>query len=385
MTTTRTIRSLGVERAGQAYFFSYEEGPPPPDHFRIETLYTGISAGTELTFLHGTNPYLSARWDAEMGIFRHDEAALHYPIPFLGYMEVGRVVESRTPMVQEGDLVAMTYGHKSGHTANPLEEFYVKLPDHLDPLLGIYVAQMGPICANGLLHAAADLVGRDVRHLSDGVRGRNVVVFGAGVVGLLTGLFALHCQAAEVVVVNNSSSRLKAAQGLGLPCINEQEIEPWRYCKERWHHGPQDRGADLVFQCKAFDKSLQEALRCLRPQGTVIDMAFYQGGAPSLYLGHEFHHSGLTIRSAQIGHVPVGLERLWSRHRLADETLQLLNVYGDEVVNHLITHIVRFEDGPAFLTKMATHYQPEILQAVLALPSSSPTPQVTELHKENYA
>ena len=50
-------------------------------------------------------------------------------------------------------------------------------------VLGIYAAHMGPICANGLLHAAADLCGTDVRDLGDGVRGRRVAVIGGGVVG----------------------------------------------------------------------------------------------------------------------------------------------------------------------------------------------------------
>ena len=50
---------------------------------------------------------------------------------------------------------------------------------------------MGRSCANGLLHAEADQVGQDVRSLGDGVRGRNVLVIGAGVVGQLTGLLAL--------------------------------------------------------------------------------------------------------------------------------------------------------------------------------------------------
>src|SRR5829696_7219188 len=154
-----TIRSLGVERPGRMFFFEYEEGPPQQGQFRLKTLFTGFSAGTELTFVKGSNPYLSARWDDRYGVFVPGEASARYPVPFIGYMEVGRVLESRTPAVREGDLVAMAYGHKTGHTADAAQEFFLPLPSGLDPLLGIYVAQMGPICANGLLHAAAELVG----------------------------------------------------------------------------------------------------------------------------------------------------------------------------------------------------------------------------------
>ncbi|MCE7986158.1 MAG: hypothetical protein DYG89_33695 [Caldilinea sp. CFX5] len=366
--STRMIRSLGVEDKGRAYFFSYEEGPPPANHFRLDTLYTGISTGTELTFFHGTNPYLHARWDEEFGLFHQGEPSAHYPIPFMGYMEVGRVTESRAQAIKEGELVAMAYGHKSGHTADALHEFYIPLPHDLDPILGIYVAQMGPICANGILHAAAEMVGYDVRNLGDGVRGRNVLVLGAGVVGQLTALFARHCGAANVVLTNRTPQRLAAAEAMGTNTLNETEIEPWRYCKEQWHHGRNDRGADLVFQCRAEPASLQMALRCLRPQGAVIDLAFYQGGAEAVRLGEEFHHNGLTIRCAQIGRVPRGLGHLWNRQRLAIETIDLLRTFTLEICDHLITDIVPYDNGPAFMTRMAQSYQPQVLQAVLALP-----------------
>ncbi len=366
MSTSKTIRSLGVKEQGQAYFFRYEEETPPAGHFRVETLYSGISSGTETTFLHGTNPYLHARWDEEYGLFQPDEPSMHYPLPFLGYMEVGRVTESRTATVQEGEIVAMAYGHKSGHTANAHNEFFMPLPAGLDPILGIYVAQMGPICANGVLHAAAEMLGPDVRHLGDGVRGRNVVVIGAGVVGQLTALFAKHCGAAEVVIANRTKPRLEAAAALGLTCLNETETELWRYCKDRWHHGANDRGADIVFQCRAEGASLQMALRSLRPQGAVIDLAFYQGGANEVRLGEEFHHNGLTIRCAQIGRVPRGLSNAWNRRRLAHETLDLLRVYGEQLREHTITDVVPFDEGPAFLEQLAAQYQPQVLQAVLA-------------------
>ena len=363
MSEPRVVRSLGVECAGRMCFSSYEEGPLLAGHFRVDTLYTGLSAGTELTFFKGSNPYLNARWDEQLGLFRAGEPGMRFPINFLGYMEVGRVSESRTPAVAAGEVVAMAYGHKTGHTADAMHEFFVPLPAGLDPVLGIYVGQMGPICANGLLHAAADLVGQDVRDLGDGVRGRNVLVMGAGVVGLLTGLFARRHGAADVAVADPTPERLGAARALGLTTVDENEIDAWRFCKERWHHGPNDRGADVVFQCRGRAASLQTALRSLRPQGSVIDLAFYQGGAPELRLGEEFHHNGLTIRCAQIGRVPRGLAHTWSRMRLARETIELLQAYGPLVREHVVTDIVPFDDAPELIAALAARKR-HVIQAV---------------------
>nr|WP_319934245.1 zinc-binding dehydrogenase [Lichenihabitans sp. Uapishka_5] len=361
MSDHRRIRSLGVERPGEAYFFEYEEGPPGDGQVRLETLYTGFSAGTELTFFKGSNPYLHSRWDGERGVFIPGEASAHYPVPFMGYMEVARVVESRTPAFHNGQVVATTYAHKSGHIANPFQDLLVPLPDGMDPILGIYVAQMGPIAANGILHADAEIFGANVPALGVGVAGRPVLVIGGGVVGLLTALFAQQVGASEVVIADPSAFRRERAEALGLEAVTVEQAQA--IAKDRWHHGGGDRGADFVFQTRAEPASLQAALRSLRPQGTVIDLAFYQGGADAVRLGEEFHHNGLSIRCAQINRVPRGLGFTWDRRRLAGETVALLEEVGDEIREHVITHVVPMDQGPAFLKTLA-ETRPEFLQVV---------------------
>lgn len=366
MPELRIIRSIGVEQPGKVFFAAYEEGRPPEGHFRLETVYTGLSAGTELTFYKGTNPYLHSRWDDHFSVFHDDSPGMRLPLPFMGYMEVGRVIESRAHGIEVGQLVGMAYGHKTGHTADASREFYAPLPETLHPMLGIYAAQMGPICANGLLHAAADAVGQDVRDLGDGVRGRNVLVIGAGVVGLLTALFARRGRAAQVAIADRSRERLQVAAALGCIPIDENEIETWRFCKDYWHDGGRDRGADVVFQCRGQAAGLVTALRSLRPQGTVIDLAFYQGGAPELRLGEEFHHNGLSIRCAQISRVPRGLSHTWTRRRLALETLDMLHLYSDLICQHVITDVIPFNDAPALFDDLASRKR-SVIQAVFSV------------------
>ena len=106
--------------------------------------------------------------------------------------------------------------------------------------------------------------------------------------------------------------------------------------------------------------------RSFRPQGTVIDLAFYQGGADALRLGEEFHHNGLNIRCAQINRVPRGLDGLWTRRRLAHETIGLLQSHGKIIREHMITHVVPFADGPQFLADLVTN-RPDFLQIIFAV------------------
>jgi threonine dehydrogenase-like Zn-dependent dehydrogenase len=313
---------------------------------------------------------LHAHLDTELGLFRADMPATGYPVARLGYMEVARVVPDNGTAAAgapaPGTLVAAAYGHRTGYRLDPLAERLVVLPADLDPLLGIYVAHMGPICANGLLHAAADLCGTDVRTLGDGVRGRRVAVVGGGVVGLLTGLFARRHGAADVVLLDPTPQRRAAAEGLGLESLDPECHDPAVVLKTRWRHGPADRGADVVFQCRGRTAALATALRLLRPQGTVVDLAFYTDDGGPLRLGAEFHHNGLTVRCAQIGRVPRGTNHAWDRERLSAETIDLLRAEGTAVRQHVITDLVPFEDGPGLLSDLAARRR-HVVQAVLTI------------------
>jgi NADPH:quinone reductase-like Zn-dependent oxidoreductase len=331
--------------------------PLPERGFRVRTLFSGVSAGTELSFVKGTHPALHAGFDQELGLFG-GPVADPYPVRRLGYMEVGRVEET-------GAVVAMAYGHRTAYAADPLRDRIVPLPADLDPILGIYVAHMGPICANGLLHAAADRHGTHVASLGDGVRGRRVAVVGAGVVGLITALFAKFHRAASVVVLDPTPERRAIATALGLDALDTGGDDPAVTLKTAWRHHAGDRGADVVFQCRGQASALHLALRLLRPQGTVIDLAFYQGGADTVRLGEEFHHNGLGVRCAQIGRVPRGLTPDWDRERLSAATVDLLLSEGAAVRKHLITAVVPFAEAPELLTDLAARRRHEV-QAVLA-------------------
>ena len=349
---------------GRAQLASEPDPPLADRQVRIATDYTGLSAGTELSWFKGTNPFVGRSFDRELGLFGDGRAQSPYPITNVGYMESGRVVESRAPGLPVGTRVAAAYGHATGHVADPATEHVVPLPPELDPVLGVYVAHMGPICANGVLHAAADAVGGDVRSLADGVAGRRVLVAGAGVVGLLTGLLAVHHGAEEVVAVDATADRLSAAEALGMVALPDSRDVPL-LLKRRWRHGPGDHGADVAFQCRGQAAALATALAAVRPQGTVIDLAFYQAGADAVRLGEEFHHNGLTLRCAQVSRVPRGQAHLWDRARLSAETVRVLRTHGDAVREHVVTHLVPLADAPTLLADLASRRR-HVLQAVFS-------------------
>jgi NADPH:quinone reductase-like Zn-dependent oxidoreductase len=407
-----TVGTLGFAAPRRTALFTYEEGELPEGQFRIRTLYTGLSAGTELTHFKGTNQYLHKRWDDKLKLFRPAPAGAaseaspaggasqQYPLWVSGYMEVGEVCASRSRTVHEGQIVAAAYGHKTGHTADPLNDFYVPLSapsapptsngeqaaaetkaasgasgaGSIDPVLGIYVAQMGPICANAILHADAEAFGAAAGRFGCGVDDQRVMVFGSGVIGLFTAMLARWCGAREVVVADTGEQRLAAARALAFAAVDTEADDPATWAKERWGTGPDgDRGADLVFQCRARDAALAQALDCLRPQGTVIDLAFYQNGAAAVQLGEAFHHNGLRHVAAQIFRVPRRLQHAWDRRRLSDVTVRFLAAHGDDVKRHLITEVVPLDQAQRVFEDIAAKRR-QPLQVVFSVPDTAATP-----------
>ncbi|MGY1714572.1 zinc-binding alcohol dehydrogenase [Geodermatophilus sp. SYSU D01106] len=357
----RTVRTIGVVAPGEPAVLEDEEPDPGPGQAWVRTEYSGVSAGTEVALVRGTDPQHAVGWDPDLRAFGAGPVA-GYPVLRLGYMEVGVVTESRTPDLVEGSRVAMAYGHRTGRCADPSAVPVLPVPDDLDPLLGVYLAQMGPICVNGLLHATAQLAGPG-GGVGDGVRGRHVLVTGAGVIGLLSALLAVQHGAADVVVAEPSPQRRAVAEALGLATVDG---DAWTEVKQRWRHGPGDAGADLVLQCRGHDTALATGLKALRPQGVVVDLGFYQGGAGAVRLGEEFHHDGLSVVCAQISRVPRGMAPAWPRAALAAVTLELLRERGDDVRRHLVTDVVPFDEGPALLADLAGRRLPAPpLQAVL--------------------
>ncbi|HZG89986.1 MAG TPA: zinc-binding dehydrogenase, partial [Pseudonocardia sp.] len=193
-----------------------------------------------------------------------------------------------------------------------------------------------------------------------------VAVVGGGVVGLLTGLLARRHGAEEVVLLDPTPQRRAAAEGLGLAVLDPNGADPAVLLKSRWRHAPGDRGADVVFQCRGRTAALALALRLLRPQGTVIDLAFYSDDGSALRLGAEFHHNGLGVRCAQIGRVPRGTAHLWDRERLSAETVALLRAHGSAVREHVVTDVLPLDDGPALLADLAARRR-HVIQAVLTV------------------
>ena len=301
--------SLGVAGPGLPAFFPLVDPEPADGGFRVDTVYSGLSAGTELSSVKGTNPTCERPSTPSCRVF--DGEARHRPSRCASWAtwRSARVADSRHPDRRRGDLVAMRYGHADGHTAEP-DEFHIAAPPTTRSGARRLRRPHGPD-----LRQRAAARGRRGQapeadpDLGDGVRGPDTCwSMGAGVVGLLTGLFARHLGAAEVAVADPTPERLAAAEALGLLPVDETATRGLAAgAKDRWVHGPGDRGADVVFQCRGQRRRLARALRSLRPAADRDRPRVLPGRRRGPAPGRGVPPQRPRLRCAQIGRVPRGL------------------------------------------------------------------------------
>lgn len=334
------------------------DAPLAPTQVRVQTLYSGISAGTELTQYRGTNPYLHKAWDAATRLFlpidQAEGAAPGTPWPLVGwgYEEVGTVVEtgSAVTAVAAGDVVYGTWGHR---THAVLEQEYVaarRKPAALDPLLAIF-SHLGPIALTGILDAQIHI-------------GETVAVFGLGAVGQVVAQLAKR-SGAQVVGIELSPHRLALAQQVGALdlALNPAESTHGGPLAEQIKQLTHGRGADVVLECTGVAGVLHEAVRSCAYNARVVALGFVQGGAEALRLGEEFHHNRIQIVCSQIGNVDPALSRRWDRLRLI-HTIMELQVQGVLNLRPLITHMLPFARAAEAYTLLDAG-APDVLQVVL--------------------
>ncbi|MEU4442393.1 zinc-binding alcohol dehydrogenase [Actinosynnema sp. NPDC050801] len=329
---------------------SIAEEPDPPlpaTGVRLRTLFSGISAGTELTQYRGTNAHVVKRWDADTRLFVPGRPALAYPA-VVGYEEVGEVVEvgGEVTAVRPGQVVWGTWGHRATTVVDQEYAAARVLAPAADPVLGIF-SHIGAVALNVVLDADVHV-------------GETVVVFGLGVVGQIAAQLARR-NGARVVVVDAIGDRLELARRLGADIALDAREGG---VAERVRALTGGRGADVALEVSGNPEALHEAVRTVAYNARVVTGGFYQGEARGLFLGDEFHHNRVDLVCSQISGVAPRHAHRWDRERL-NSTVMDLAVAEHLLLRPLVSHVVPFTDAARAYDLLDTHPH-QVVQVVLA-------------------
>jgi 2-desacetyl-2-hydroxyethyl bacteriochlorophyllide A dehydrogenase len=327
----------------------YEDPALGPHEVRLRTLYSGISAGTEMTAYRGSNPYLAKRWEPERRLFLEDEVSLEYPVEGWGYEEVGEVAEVGPEVrgVRPGEVVYGTWGHRSTKVVDGDWAAARVLPSGVDPVVGIF-SRIGAIALNAVLDANVHV-------------GEYVAVFGQGVPGLIAAQLA-RLNGGTVIAVDGISRRLEMATELGAAhVIDFNEKNPAEEIKGL----TEGRGADVSIEISGSYPALHEAIRATAYNSAVVSAGFFQGAGAGLFLGEEFHHNRIRVVCSQISGLNPALDHRWSVERL-EKTVMALAAEGSISLEPLVTHVFEADEADKAFGLLDQRPAPgEVVQAVL--------------------
>ena len=261
------------------------------DDVLVETLCSAISAGTEMLLYQNRFPPDMEADSAIAGL----RGQLEYPLAY-GYACVGQVKRI-------GTSVRRNWENQFVFSFQPHTTHFITTPDSLFPIPDA----LSPECACFLpnMETAVSLV-------QDGapILGERVMVFGQGVVGLLTASllaeFPLDCLA----TADRYAQRRKALNAQRFLSL-DPAAEDFRSCLS----GCAPDGFDLTYELSGNPKALNDAIALTRFSGRIVIGSWYGGKRAEIDLGGSFHRSRLKLISSQVSTIAPELSARWDKSR----------------------------------------------------------------------
>ena len=235
----------------------------------MQVKYCGI-CGSDLHLLHGAMDY---RLENIPHIAGHEFLAVVTEIgESVTKFKVGDRVTA-LPLISCGECIACRTGHPNVcthlricgiETQGAFAEFFKVTEDLLfnvpDNVSDLHAALIEPVTV--AVHAV------NVPELKSG---DNVVVIGAGPIGVLTALVA-KAKGANVIVSEVSEKRLALVKDVGLTGVNPMTTDLVNYV---FDHTNGD-GADIVFDAAGVQAAIETAPKLTHPHSKIVIVAAYQ-------------------------------------------------------------------------------------------------------------
>jgi 2-desacetyl-2-hydroxyethyl bacteriochlorophyllide A dehydrogenase len=298
--------------------------PPAPGQVLVQTVVSAISPGTELLIYRGQAP-TGMPIDETISTL---SGALTFPLKY-GYAAVGRVIAvgSLAERAWQGRLVFAFQPHASHFLSVPPE--LQPVPDSLSPEEAVFLPNMETA----------------INFLIDGhpLIGERVVVFGQGVVGLLTTALLARMPLSRLITMDRYPFRRERSCALGahasLDAGKDDVLARLQALLQEDHVAP---GADLTYELSGNPVALDQAIAVTGFNGRVVIGSWYGQKRADLNLGGPFHRSRIRLISSQVSTIAPEWSGRWTKGRRLHVARQMLQHVRPA---HLITH--RFPLGQA--------------------------------------
>ena len=288
----------------------------------VETICSAISPGSEMLVYRGQFPKDLAD--------EHDtlSSGLQYPTPY-GYATVGKVIKISKEMRHRwlGRLVFAFQPHTSHFVTTP--DLLFPLPEGMYPERACFLPNMET--AVNLIQDATPLLGE------------RALVFGQGIIGLLTAALLADFPLASLVTCDCYPLRREASLALGTSAaLNPNDPDFLERTRDLL-----PSGADLSLELSGAPAALDDAIALTGFGGRVVVGSWYGEKKVALDLGGAFHRSRIKLIASQVSTIAPQLSARWDKSRRIEVTWDALGRIQPE---KWITHRFPLENaGQAYI------------------------------------
>ncbi len=184
--------------------------------------------------------------------------------------------------------------------------------------------------------------------------GESVVVFGQGVVGLLTTRLLRDHPLQKLVAVEPVPARRERAAALGAQTVASADgldaDSPAASSETVLDETPDPAGADLVYELTGQPSVLNEAVAHTGFGGRLVVGSWYGTKQAPINLGGHFHRSRMRIVSSQVSTIDPQHRGRWTKDRRMSVVVDALS---DVRPGRLISDRFSVEEAPSVYEKLA--------------------------------
>ena len=286
--------------------------PSLKDPLFLDTLYSGISPGTERLIGLGKVP--QECWETMRCWYMEGSFAL--PLKY-GYSLVGQADEGDN----QGKRFFVMHPHQSRVVVESSDA--LELPDWLPSKRATLIPN-----TETALNAVWD---------AEVSQGDRILIVGAGIIGILISFVLSKKYGIVADFLEQDKQRIQYLEQL-----------PWLQ-NSRLATDYKEGDYNIVFHTSASASGLQSAINALAFEGRCIELSWYGTQSVSLQLGGSFHYQRKQIIASQVSAIARPMRKLIDYRQRKERVLNLL---ADAAVDILLEPVISFRDLPQFMSQL---------------------------------
>lgn len=271
--------------------------PPEPDEVLVQSICSAISSGTESLIYRGHLPS-GMQGDSIIPSLRGD---LEYPFRY-GYALVGRIIGHGANVDPDslGRRVFVFHPHQS-QVVIPFRECWL-FPEDISVEDALFLPNM-----ESALNFVMD---------GNPVFGSRIMVFGLGIVGLLTCCLLQKLPLGRLTAADPLEYRRERGIDLGISTVIDPfDRQQWRSLLGELFEPGRSDGVDLAFELSGNMDALNQAIEVTGFSGTILSGSWYGTQNRPVNFGGPFHRRRISIVSSQVSTIHPRLSGRWSKQR----------------------------------------------------------------------